>query len=930
MLLCLLAIACNWGTTLRVSKYFASFVIEVPPFDAVIKTCRSAYNVTNEERLRYSQCVESRLKRCNRRMDNSIRNEDERVRTVSTKNEEIVTNVEEISSSCSRSYTTFRLAVQEWIAGGGKVPVRSNSSDSGKELECSEADQQSFNETLLAPQNVIALQTEAIDVATTYSEESTVVVSNLANYIVQRADYDVNYIDQKTEAIQNAFIDAVDFTPKPSVSIDDLLEDLELAAVDLLACISLDENSRQQDGTKCSPNLAKMVNDFHDDAVFKVEVLKLSLRDYRDRMIQYKTNVAVAYKVAKAFYDGVNNVITQSIIGLFTGKWWFHISATDFLAVDVAFPDVESIFTSIGSFDSIESLWSQVVPNVDGYYDNLAYISDGIRARFNGMVDGIVDAYNSTVRLVPFSLPEDYDPPQFVGTMDVHSSADEEALLFVEKSKAFQSKSRETLGLFSGIGGQYDEDQLDMNVPVFNITEIRNKVTNIDLSFESFQQPEFDFDLWFLKLTFLSDGLVLADYILRAYMSARLISKYWSSTSLAMPQIDIRSNKETRNPFRQHPALAAIMFVTSPIGGFMIFVGSSAWLIGMIAALYIPLLQQYTSGCVHLGDGTFLTKNLFSFAYNHAYQDGSGLLVEGMDVYDIKRGDSCNARYASSVTLQNNMNTNLTAYTNFYQELSQKMGLSRRCVDSYELDSLFQDACCGLGTYPDCPSISSHSPVCPMDDTLDIPLPFKFPGIALNDTSCLVEVDGSDWILSDAIFDCERIPTCSIECELPRKKLLNDSSELCGCTLEWYIHSQWMGTALAFVIYLCMNIARVLFFAGLTRVLWKRIHPERFTVMATCNSDGELVTSKRVSGDSHQDLMLAIQTKSNTSRDEPTSHHELSATLHAKLDRCIRNFYRVGVALLVASFIVNLAWLTFVMLTSRSLTPRLWQQYNFL
>ena len=927
MLICLLAIACNWCTTLRVSKNFASSVIEVPTFDAVIKTCRSAYNVTNDERLRYSQCVESRLNRCNRRMDKSMRKEDERVRTVFTKNEEMVTNMEEMSSSCSRSYTTFRLALQEWIASGGKVPVRSNISGSGNELECSETDEQTFNKTLLGPQNVMALQMEAIDIATTYSEESTVVVSTLAEYIAQRAEYDVNYIDQRTKAIQDAFIDAVDFTPKPSVSIDDLIEDLELAVVDLLACISLDENSRQQDGTKCSPNLAKMINDFHDDAVFKVEVLKLSLRDYRDRMIQYKKNVDTAYKVAKAFYDGVNNVITLAIVSLFTGKW-FDISATDFLAVDVAFPDVDSIFTSIGTFDSIESLWSQVVPDVDGYYDNLAHITDGMKARF----DGLVDAYNSTARLVPFSLPEDYDPPQYVGTTDVNSSAEEEALFFVEKSKAFQSRSRETLGLFSGIGGQYDEDQLDMNAPTFNMTEIRNKVTNIELNFESFQQPDFDFDLWFLRLAYLSDGFVLADYIFRAYISLRLMSKYWSATSLATPQIDIRSNKETKNPFRQHPALAAVTFVTSPIGGFIIFVASSLWLIGIIAALYVPLLQQYTSGCVRLdGDGTFLTKNLFSFAYNHAYQDGSGLLVEGMDAHDIKRGDSCNARYASSVTLQNNMNANLTTFTNFYQELSQNMGLSRRCVVSNELDFLFQEACCELGsqTYPECPSIS-RQPMCPIDERLDFPLPYELPGIALNDTSCSVEVDASDdWILSDAIFDCESIPTCSVECELPRKPLLNEVSERCGCTLEWYIHSQWMGTALAFVIYLCMNIARVLFFAGLTRILWKQIHPERFTVVATCNSDGALVTSTHVSGNSHQDLMLAIQTKSSNkkSHDETTSssHHELSATLNAKLDRCIRNFYRVGAALLVASFVVNVTWISFVVMTSRSLTPRVWQ-----
>ncbi len=913
MLLCILAIACNWGTSLRISKYFASSVIEVPPLDAVLMTCRSAYNVTNEERLRYSQCVESRLKRCNRQMDKSIRQEDERVRDVATQNELVVTSMENISTSCSRSYTTFRLAIQDWIDTGDPVPINEN------ELECSATDRHSFNQTILGPQNVIALQTEAIDIATTYSDESTVVVSTLANYIVERSAYDVNYVDEKTKAISNAFIDAVDFTPTPSINIDDLIDDLESAAVDLLACISLDENSRLDDGTKCYPNVAKLVNDFHDDAIFKVEALKAALRDYQARMIQYKKNVDTAYKVAKAFYDGVNNVVTQAIIGLFAGNW-FDISATDFLAVDVAFPDVDSIFTSIGNFESIESLWDKVAPSVSDYYYNVADITDGLKTRFDDMVDGLVDAYSKRVRLVSFYIPEDYDPPQYVGTIDVHNNADEEALHFAQKSKTFQSKSRETLGLFSGIGGQYDEDELDMNVPTFNITEIKNKASNVELNFEDFHQPDFDFDLWFLNLAYLSDALVLADYIFRAYVSLRLLSRYWSTTSLAMPEIDIRSNKATKNPFR-HPFLAAITFVTSPIGGFIIFVGSSAWLIGIITTLYVPLLQQYTSGCMRLGDGTFLTNNLYSFAYNHAYQDGSGLLVEGMDAYDIKRGDSCTSRYASSVNLQNNMNANLTAYTNFYQELSQDMGLSRRCVDSDLLDTMFLYACWDPDHW-----------MCPIDERFDPPQPFELPGTLLNDPSCLVEVDGSDdWILNDAIFDCESIPTCSIECELPRKELLNEASERCGCTLEWYIHSQWLGTALAFVIYLCMNIARVLFFAGLTRVLWKQIHPERFTVVATCNSDGALVTSSHVSGNSHHDLMLAIQTKSNRSLDdeaddEETSQDELSATLNAKLDRCTRNFYRVGVALLVASFAVNVVWLSFVFLTSRSLVPRVWQR----
>lgn len=489
----------------------------------------------------------------------------------------------------------------------------------------------------------------------------------------------------------------------------------------------------------------------------------------------------------------------------------------------------------------------------------------------------------------------------------------------------FLSNTRTSLGMFSGIGSQYDEDKLYSDVPAFNMTEIKLKITSIDLAFEGLEQPDVDFDLMFIQFSYLSDGFVLVDYIFRAYVSIRLLMKYWFATSLAMPNIDLRSNKEIKNPFRMNPVRAAVAFTTSPMGGFIIFLVSSTWILGIIGALYAPMLYSYKSGCVSAyGNGTFITKNLFSIGYNHAYQDGSGLLIEGMDTFDLKRGDTCSSRYAASATIQNSMNSNVTTYTNFHRQMSNSMGQAQRCIDSDELDSAFREACCGVAMYPDCTARNSESnTMCPMDDRrsiMSIPIPYELPGISLADPSCSASTDENDWRIENAVFDCEQMGTCSVSCPGPRKGLLRAASERCGCTMEWYIHSKWMASTFAFLLYVFMNIARVSFFSGITRLLWKHIYPERFTVSATCDSEGSLVTtSSKVSGTSHKDLINAIQTSSKTGGD--ASRRNLSRELHAKLDRCLRSFYATGVALLLGSLLANGVWIAALAVTSQTLTP---------
>ena len=425
--------------------------------------------------------------------------------------------------------------------------------------------------------------------------------------------------------------------------------------------------------------------------------------------------------------------------------------------------------------------------------------------------------------------------------------------------------------------------------------------------------------------------MVFFDYIFRIYLTIRLLFRYWFATSLATPQIDLRVNKDIRNPFRMHPARAAVSFLTSPVAGFITFVGVGTWLAFVIYALYIPLFQSYTMGCINEnGNGTFITKNIFSLSYNHAYQEGSGLLLNGLDAFDVKRADTCSSRYTASVTSQNNINSNFTAYSNFQKELSDNMGLSQRCIDVAKLNTSFSKSCCGYPTYPSCAEgAEPHSIVCPIDDRREIfsiQMPYELPGIVIQEPACLVSIDGSSWEVNDAIFDCEDLASCEMTCNEPRREVLAPATEKCGCAIEWFLHSEWLGTSLAFLLYFLMNVARLFFVSGITRLLWKYIYPERFTVLVTCKSNGSLVTTSTGIFALHNDLAKSIRRKSISSQQRVNEEERnISKELRAKLSRSLKRFYVTGAAEICASFVACGIWVYIVLMVTQTLTPRIWR-----
>lgn len=131
----------------------------------------------------------------------------------------------------------------------------------------------------------------------------------------------------------------------------------------------------------------------------------------------------------------MNNSVTRWIVNTFFSGDWFHINLIDITPVDVSFPDVDSdILPQIGSFPNVEMQWNLAVPKIDAFYVDLDNVKLMAAKRVENALNILKNAASRAAGLVP-NLPDDYNPPKYVGLNDTVETLEDEVLLHKNKSK---------------------------------------------------------------------------------------------------------------------------------------------------------------------------------------------------------------------------------------------------------------------------------------------------------------------------------------------------------------------------------------------------------------------------------------------------------------------------------------------------------------
>ena len=206
------------------------------------------------------------------------------------------------------------------------------------------------------------------------------------------------------------------------------------------------------------------------------------------------------------------------------------------------------------------------------------------------------------------------------------------------------------------------------------MTAVKGNLNSFQARFENFFSPNINFYTWFLKLLSLGNFIFLLDFGLRAYFSLRLCFRYWDVSSVALPKVDIRAQKEKSNPLQMSSARLLLESLTNPAVGTLFGSLTLFWIFIIIVSVYSPLLVDFRRNCVPMnGVGTFIGSNIFSVAFNFAYERGSSSLVEGLESFEIQRVSTCSSLQSKSIQVMNSAAFDLIMHNKTFVTIGNEM-----------------------------------------------------------------------------------------------------------------------------------------------------------------------------------------------------------------------------------------------------------------
>jgi len=313
--------------------------------------------------------------------------------------------------------------------------------------------------------------------------------------------------------------------------------------------------------------------------------------------------------------------------------------------------------------------------------------------------------------------------------------------------------------------------------------------------------------------------LAIGDYIYRVSRSVRVALTYWAASHTSLPTIDCRTQKtqttKTRSGVKAAQVATHPLTIVAVAGVFIILVLSA------VAAAYIPLYQQYVTGCVEGRDGTLLTNNSYSVTYNFASASGNKILAEGLMKYDGTRGTTCGSSLQASAKAkaddENLIQTSVSSQTVNRENLF----LIQQCVNFT-----------AFGNEPDYMNVTGGAR-----------LPQYQIATAIDPVSgdCSYVSIQTYEKLEDSTFNCTLLPPCVPTCNGPDKQLIRSSTHQSGCTTEWMVHAGVVRFFMTILVFASLNLSRMWLLQGCLRYGWRSLTPPvGFTYMGTCSRSGKM------------------------------------------------------------------------------------------
>jgi len=870
--------------------------------------------VTSNERATYLACVDRQLDSCEDAFDESIAEVVADVEANFEYNEALLEEAETYQSACATAFTTAQAAISEWQETGSDYEIYYDSATCADddlslcEVDCSPDRDDNSTCTCSEVSDMVgdigAVRSEAFTHATDYKDYSTSTVGSMASYSVARAAYDAAFIYNHTEGLREPIVRAMSKVSLPHIkginfTFGNLVPDADV----LVGCVSLRDATNH---SGCFPGVdsaRQLYDEIREKLEAQLATARSGFQEYADEGALLWDNVESAYDNTKYFYDGFNDWVSSAGIDTTDAGDWLDLSLSDFTVAEPSWPSGVGITTNIAPVPGANYVYNAVDEIFKAFLTNITLASLGTVDLANDWWDDLAEALDS----FPAFSPDDYDPPEYSEFTDNDDAGNvtQAAKQHEDESDAFLAKEAVALNAYAELE-QYQDDDFSFQTYNFSISEeAYTLVSGLYFPFEPLSKSTIDFDIWMISVGNIAGLFVVLDYVYRGYRSFVIFARFWGRASLAIPDADMRIDRDQVKCRFMTPRVVAFNVLTSPFMWGALYTVFFAIFVFFLCQMYVPIYNQYIDGCV-VGEtnGTFISNNLYSIAYNYASEDGNEKYFNGMEDYNIEKVDYCSAYSTSSQEQQNEDGLFMDSLKTSQKATRDDMYLMEQCIDSSTMDELFQKACCGKTNYDDCSTYGTDdgwynsSWKCPINDYSD--KPFQTVGEYVAEAGCDEPSAWSDWDLKDAVFYCTDVPDCTITCGGPNKEIIRTTTEQCGCMLEWLIHAVWVKFSLAAVIYILMNVSRMLFTRACCKVFWEHLSPKVFTYTATCDEKGRVLAPEK-----------ADQFHHFTGED---------GALKSELDRTLARYVEAAKWEVLFAALLNVPWIVFLSLVDHTLT----------
>jgi hypothetical protein len=486
------------------------------------------------------------------------------------------------------------------------------------------------------------------------------------------------------------------------------------------------------------------------------------------------------------------------------------------VAYDGSLPSLESSL-----FDIPSTAWEDFVDLIDASDIEAAFAAAAHRLKESVVAAGEGFATDVEVATSPLrGAFEDYDPPE----ADAHSDE-------------YEKNNRQFLSDTAGVLGEY-EHYTPPNASLSS-GEVRSYDFPSgfgflsDLSFNGRgYQGELDVEPLFAFMNFVLDWIVWADIMWRVIQSLRIIKRFLSHAGDDLPVIDVRESQTMSK--RRRPAVIFVAVATHPVVVSVIIAGISLLGFSIGLRLYYPMYTSYRQGCVHTKNGTVLTQNAFSVAYNFASQESNEMMADSLSRFDNQRMELCSEHGEPSQRAFQEHDNTMVGSRQSADMMAESLAQYFNCINGSHASFVDKDLFANLTGGQE----GAQNPF--KQQQLDASRFF------IERHSGFIKAQpGGEKAYADqyelrglSVYNCSALPLCEITCKGADERLLEVATWQAGCFSEMLFHSIVFRFIIGVSIFVCLNASRVLLVGGLVKIFWRDFTSHGFSFLGNVESNG--------------------------------------------------------------------------------------------